>query len=267
MFQPSDNPVKIDAALEQKIKDAPSSEVIAQLLKDAYVAQNLAQGDPFDATFLTPTALAENFPQPKRFARKVDGQIFEGNSELEVERAIADYMRTKIAQPETRTEVARDDKGRFTAEQGPENAVAKAELELRFKRGDISTEEYLTQSGAIENYLAQQGIPLSDLKATVAEKQEVKMYEQSWAQATEQFLNGAGSDWPGGPELMREAGERMQSMGLTDAADKTAALAQVWNSMKAEAQGLRKISEANSPEEIRDAAVALRGGDSSIWGR
>lgn len=83
----------------------------------------------------------------------------------------------------------------------------------------------------------------------------------------EHFLNGAGSNWPGGTELMREAGERLQSMGLTDAPDKVAALAQVWNSIKADSHGLKKISEARTPEEIRDAAVEYRGGNSSIWRR
>jgi hypothetical protein len=268
---PQDNPTKIDRDLEDAIRNAPSAEHVAQLLREAAVAQGLAQTDPLNSEIYTPTAQAER-PQPQRFAKRFDGKIFEEDSELAVERAIGDYMRTKMAQPEARTEIpARDEQGRFVspADQGKadENAFAKAELELRFKRGEISTEEYLTQSGAIASYLEKQGIPLEDLKVTVQEKQQEKMHEQSWADGVAEFLSGDGRDWPGGPELMEEAGRRIVALGLTNAPDKVAALAQVWNSIKADSRGLKNISEARTPEEIRDAAIAMRGGDSSIWGR
>jgi hypothetical protein len=280
-YTPENNPVKIDAELEEKIRTAPSAEHIAQYLRDAYVAQNLAQADEFNPTHFTPTKIAEN-PQAQRFAKRVDGQIFEGNSEPEVDRAIADYMRSKMAQPETRTEVARDDKGRFTAEQGPENVVAKVDLELRFKRGEISTAEYLEQSGAMAEYLEKQGVPLEALKTVVEEKQ-TQRYEQSWQSATEEFLNSPeGRTWPGGQQNLKRAGELIQQMGATDAEDKVAALVAAYRHMKEndmlavnpdlvakqrEQEALKKISEASSPDEIRQFAVEYRGGNSSIWGR
>jgi hypothetical protein len=69
--------------------------------------------------------------------------------------------------------------GRFTRADDP---IAKVELDLKFKRGEISTAEYLEQSGAIDSYLESQGIPLVDLQASVAEKQNQRI-AQSWEQA------------------------------------------------------------------------------------
>jgi hypothetical protein len=272
-YGPNDNPTKISKELQDKILSAPSAEHIAQYLREAAVKQGLAQTDEFNPEHYTPTARAEA-PQPQRFAETltVDGQkyILESDSEHGLaQKEIEFYRSLQHQQTTTTTEVARDDKGRFRADhrRADENAFQRAELELKFKRGEISTEEYLTESGAIESYLEQQGVPLDELRTTVQEKRQVKMHAQSWAEAVENFKNGPGADWPGGPELLKEAGNRLIALGLENAPDKVAALTQVWNSIKSENEGLKKIEEAHTPEQIRDAAVAMRGGDSSIWGR
>src|ERR1700691_147235 len=276
-YTPENNPVKIDAALEEKIRTAPSAEHIAQYLREAYVEQNLAQTDEFNPEHFTPQKLAES--APTRFAKRVDGQIFEANSEQEVDRAIADYMRSKIAQPEARTEVTRDDKGRFTTERAQgradENAVAKVELDLKFKRDQISTEEYLTQSGAIESYLEQQGIPLDILKEVAAERSDTRLV-QSWQETTTEFLRSAGADWPGGGREnvnLKRIGDIIQQQGWVDEPDKVGVLAAAYQHLKqngmldtSHIDAERRLREARTPEEIRDAAVALRGGDSTIWG-
>ena len=58
--------------------------------------------------------------------------------------------------------------------------------------------EYLQESGAIDEYLENAGVPLEELKNAVEDK-HTEQFTQSWASATEEFLHSpAGADWPGG---------------------------------------------------------------------
>ncbi len=284
-YTPENSAIKMTPELEAALSSASGPEMMKDILHQAAIEQALVVPDAFDASNLIPTAKA-TAAQPQRFAKRFDGRIFEGSSELEIEKNIGDYMRAKMAQPEARTEVpARDEQGRFVspADQGraDENAFAKAELELKFKRGEISTEEYLTQSGAIASYLEEQGIPLEELKATVEEKQSTR-FEQSWQDATKEFFNSAeGRNWPGGQENLQKVGEIIQQQGWENAEDKAAALIAAARYLREndllavnpELERERRIREAKSPEELRIALEArsaddrrIAGGSSSIFG-
>jgi hypothetical protein len=277
---PNDNPLQVSEAIAKKVREARSADEVAQIFRDAYVEQGLATNNDYDPSIYTPTARSEQ-PTPTRYAKTltVDGTkyVLESDSEQGlVQKEIAFYR--SLQTQTTATEVARDDQGRFTTERAQgradENLVAKAELELKFKRGEISTEEFLAQSGAIESYLEQQGIPLDTLKEVAQERQDTRIL-QSWQDATNEFLNGAGSDWPGGDANLKRIGQIIQEQGWEDTPDKVSALVAAYRHMQennlvatnTEAQALRRMQEARTPEELRDATISYRGGDSSIFGR
>lgn len=175
---------------------------------------------------------------PKTFTQKetIGGKefTFEAASELELANQVASAYRVAYGiqptneRPEV-VETAPDPAA--VAAKAAEDAAAKAELELKFKRGEISTAEYLEQSGAISEFLTKNGVSIDALKATVDSNQTAQ-YEKSWAQATEEFLHGPGSDWPGGERNREQLGMRIAAMGLTDAKDKVAALNAAYNEMK-----------------------------------
>lgn len=278
-FTPENSSIKSTPELEEALRTA-SFEEIKSIMSRAAVEQGLVTPDKYDPNILLPT---EQAPQPHRFAKSVTvnsvKKTFEGNSELEVMQAETEFYRQQMQQPTTtKTEPARDERGRFTspADQGrtDENVFAKAELELRFKRGEISTSDYLEQSGAMEQYLAKQGIPLEELRASVQEKQGERTV-QSWQDATNEFLNSPeGRTWPGGQENLKKVGELIQQMSAADAEDKVAALTAAYRYMKEndlvaanpELEAERRIREARTPEEVR-AAVSSLSGSSSLFSR
>jgi hypothetical protein len=280
-FTPENSSIRTDRSLEDAISKATSQAEIQAILRQAAVDQQLVVPDIYDPNILLATERA-TAPQPQRFAKTitVDGTKFvvEGTSESDLAQKEIEFYRAQMQPTTTRTEPARDENGRFTspADQGraEENAFAKAELELRFKRGEIGTSDYLEQSGAMADYLAKQGIPLEHLKEVVEEKQNTR-YEQSWADATKEFLNSPeGRDWPGGQENMKKVGELVQQMGATDAEDKVSALTAAYRYMQEndllksnpELEIEQRIRGARTREELRDATSSFSG-SSSIFGR
>jgi hypothetical protein len=295
-YTPDMNPTRISKELQTKIENAPSMEHIAEYLRQAAVEQNLAQADPYNPEILTPTARAET-PQPQRFGKTVvvngTKHVLDADSESELAQKEIEVYRSLMQPTTARTEVAREENaGRFisTADQSKadENAFQRSEAELAFRRGELSVNDYLEKSGAIAGYFERQGIPLEELKATVQEKQ-TQRYEQSWQDATKEFLNSPeGRTWPGGQENLQRIGELIQQMGHGNAQDKVAALVQAYSVMKEknlvapnpelvakqrEEERLKKIAEARSPEELRmllevrsEDERRLAGG-SSIFGR
>jgi hypothetical protein len=279
---PNDNPLQVSEAIAEKVRNGRSADEVAQIFRDAYVEQGLATNNDYDPSIYTPTTRSEQ-PTPTRYAKTITvdnvKHLIESDSEQGLVQREIEFYRSLQQPTPTRTEVARDaDTGRFTTERAQgradENLVAKAELELKFKRGEIDTATFLAQSGAIENYLEQQGIPLDTLKEVAQERQDTRIV-QSWQEATQEFLNSPeGRTWPGGQENLKRAGELIQQMGATDVEDKVLTLVKVYRYMREnellspnkEADALRRVAEARTPSELRDAAVALRGGNSTIWG-
>ena len=275
-FLPTDSAIKVDRNLEEKLKGASFEEIKAHLA-NAAVEQQLVVPDRYDNSVLIPTELAN--AAPKRFAKAitVNGQklIFEGESELDIERAIGHHFRAMQSAPIQETEQpARDaSTGRFTSSAEPSvSQETKDSLSLQLQLGQIDIATYLERSGAVTDYLEKAGVPMEELRSAVQEKSSQR-FEQSWEQATEAFLQGAGSDWPGGQENLSTANRLIVENGLMDQPS-AETLAAVWahmqkNGLAVESQEQKshnrsvetqqRIGEATSFEEIRQAGSSLFG--------
>lgn len=213
------------AAGEKKQVDATAAEVAAQTAAEKLAAEKLAAEVVVETPFKrTETVGGRDFE-------------FEASTELELERMInnalkvAYVLRQDVAEPVVPAvdpTVAQAAAVKAAADE----AVAKVELEQKFRLGEISPAEYIERSGAMRDYLASQGVPLESLKAAV-ERNADDAEAQSWADAVPAFLNGpAGSDWPGGDRNLQLINDKIISLGLVDAKDKVAAFAQAWEVMK-----------------------------------
>jgi len=134
--------------------------------------------------------------------------------------------------------------------------VAKADLDRRFKAGEISAADYIEQSGALRDYLDKQGIPLDALRASVEQSQGTA-YEQSWAQATETFLRSpAGATWPGDDRNRELMGMKIIELGLVDAPDKATALAQAFGELRRTNMLFQPVAEDPAAAEAARVAAA-----------
>lgn len=236
--------ITVNDELNQAVNSALSPEAI----RAAIIAEATKQGDAAtqealakaatDQAAAVAAAAAKTAADATGFSRveTIGGREFnfEASNELELERMVANAYRvayaiqpTEVAAPVVPVDPAIAQKAAEDA------AAAKADLELKFKRGDISASDYIEQSGAMDEYLTKKGIPVDALKDVVEQRQNSKV-EQSWADATAAFLQSpSGADWPGGARNLEVIGLKIQSLNLVDATDKVAALAQAYASMKA----------------------------------
>lgn len=202
--------------------DAPAAEYLHdwEIAHDYRVRDSGTSG----VTYVTDKAVKfEQSPQavkPQVSAKLPDGTTFTGTSE-EVAAAVgAQLARNADARRQQQhDDPARDSRtGRFTADQGRNDetealrVAEAAELELKFKRGEIPAAEYIAQSGVMDQYLASRGI---DVKAHQAQQQAAQKDVQGWVDATAQF-KARHTDWPGGEALMNAMVERMDKLGLTE---------------------------------------------------
>lgn len=142
------------------------------------------------------------------------------------------------------------------ADKAAADAAAKTELELKFKRGEITASDYIEQSGALAAYLEKQGVPIADLKKAV-ESNKGKDYENSWQEASAEFVKtSAGADWPGGEKNLEILGLKIVALGLSEATDKVAALAQAYADMKRTGMIFPVTSDATLTPEQQAAAKA-----------
>jgi hypothetical protein len=272
-FLPEQSAIKVDAELEAALKNA-SHDQIKSIMADAAVRQGLATRDFYDPSIILPT---EGTAAPQKFARAVviNGvkHVVEANSPVELEKAEAALYRQALTP--TETQQPRDSVGKFVSQEdanktAQDELFRRSELELRFKRGELSAADYLEQSGAIETFLANQGISIEDLQATTEEKQATKI-RQSWEEATEAFLNSPeGQDWPGGQDNLTRIGNLLQKMDATEEPSvENLAIAYKWlrdnNQLvpNPETETQSKIANARTPQEIREA---LGRGSSSLFG-
>jgi hypothetical protein len=266
---------KFSPAFQAKLDACTNPEQIKELMHQEELSRGLIKLD-WDESFRIPVET----PQPTGLARSVTiaGKSFviEGKTELELEQNQTALYRRVFAEPAAGTEQPRDPaSGQFRATADQEraaaasvDAAAKVELDLKFKRGEISAAEYIEQSGAVKDYLAKEGVSIDALKTAVDQTQTAS-YEQSWAQATEQFL--ASSDWPGGTENQKRLGETLIAMGATkEPSVKT--LRRAYDHLKknnllvenAELTREKRLAEAKTPAEIRE--ILDYRGPSGIWG-
>ena len=193
-MQPQDSPIKLTPEQENHINGLASVEQISAYLRQCAVDQGLVK--QIDPTF-APDLLVDAAPgtAPKAFARTVviQGQkfILEGGSEAELDRREIEARRVA----ETNDQPARDANGRFVktadAEQ-QQQTVDKVELELKFRRGELTAAEFIEQSGAIKDALDEMGV------SEILEERQGQKEIQSWQDATEKFLrseDGGGLAW------------------------------------------------------------------------
>jgi hypothetical protein len=271
-FSPNDSRIKVTRSLEDSIAEATNIEQMKVILREEALRTNLIVPDAINSSVLHEVDVAA----PRRFAKTVEiggiKKTFEGDSELEVEREYGAFLKETFSQPVDTTEQPRNERGQFVAEQAKLDEAAQAELlrrseiELRFKRGEIDSATMLRETGAIKQYLNDQGIDMAALQDASASK-----LRQSWEAATEEFQQTEeGRRWPGGQSNFKTLGEVLISMGAADQPNseniRLAAEYLRENDMLEESPEVAagdKIKSANSVEEIREAL----GRSSSFFGR
>jgi hypothetical protein len=265
---PANSSITTDAEFEKAVMNASFEEVKA-LMQQRSVDQGLVRRDIYD-----PNVLHEVEPGAQTAYAKtvtingVDHQV-SGTTEAEMLRSESALFQGLFEKTATAAVAApaRDESGRFVAAD-PAEVAAKSELLLKFQLGQIDAATYLEQSGAITEYLEKAGVPLAELQAAVQDKSSQRI-EQSWAAATQEFLNtDEGSIWVGGEANKNKLGEVLIAMGAADAPNaeniRLAAKYLRENNMLVENPELaqhQRIEGAKSREELD---IAL-GRSSSLW--
>jgi hypothetical protein len=260
-FGTPDSAIRMTPALEKEISEALPDQ-IKSIMARAAIEQSLVTADSYNPSILIPTALADHAPQ--KFSKYVTinntKYLLEGGSPEELANAETSLYEQVLGQGDNGQ--ARDAQGRFVHEQTPEEKAAgeleaskRADLELAWKRGDITTEQYLEKSGAINTYLTEHGMN-PDALATVSDA----IYQNTWAAATEAFLNSPqGESWPGGQTNMELMGRILEENNMTEPTVENLSAAFQYASENGllvenpETAAHHAISEANSVEDIRTA--------------
>jgi hypothetical protein len=274
---PSSLGEKLPADIERAIAEAPSGDVIKKILADYAIASGHAKPDEMNPSILLPVEQPAG-PETATATVNINGvqKTFTGKDAADLDRQQIAYFRSL----ETAQAAPRDEKGRFTADQGKrderETQLSEAEaaklirrnaLEIEFRMGRLSAADYLAQTGAIEEHLEKQGVSIEVLKAQTAERVEAANYQQSWADATSEFLRSpAGADWKPSEDAKVRIGSIIERLGQAnpdiEKENKVEVLAHAWGIMKRNDAQTKAIESAISVEEIR---AAVRG--SSLFNR
>lgn len=283
---------KLPASIEERISHAQRGDDISEIIKQYWVEQGRLTRDN------DPSILHEVLtPQPRSFAKTIivngEKHVIEAATEAGLQQAELDFFRTQFQPqeqqtqptPQRQTTQPRGDDGRFVSteeqaeiEQSAIAAANRTDLELRFKRGEISTEDYLAASGAVENHLKNvYGVDPSAL-ARIGEQQFV----QDWQSATAAFVQNH-QDWIGGAKNTEILGELMLKAGYDDTPDKLAALESAYQFAvehdllvsNPELDYQAELSEAVSREDVdrihqkyaSALGVRTNAGGSNFWGR
>jgi hypothetical protein len=271
-FTPQDSALKLNKEQEDHVASLASTEDIKAYLASVAAGEQgtapIVQRDRYSPDVLIELPAGDP-ARAKAYGKtlNLNGQkiIIEAESETALlakeNQVMRDFFAGQPAVTQPDDEPARDPAtGRFVEPTRVHDPAAKVELELKFKRGEISAAEYLNQSGAIEEYLESTGVPIQQLRS--------QAFTQSWADATTEFLNGSvGGSWPGGRENMETLARVCEEQNLVDATDKVAALAQAYQYMvdndlivanpKTELE--EKIASARSSNEVREALDSAMG--------
>jgi hypothetical protein len=243
---------------EKEISEMTNPESMKAKFREYAENRGLIFRDAFDSNVIHEV---ENYPeQSAKLARSVliNGRetLVSADSPLELERKVGDAYRCAQAACEEELETTQQT---IAAEPTAEEIQAAVDLELKFKRGEISASQYIEQSGAVKDYLEDQGIAMTDLQEVAQQKQGERL-QQSWSSAVEEFLNSPeGSAWPGGPNL-QVIQNLLSANHLEDAEDKVGALKACFaymteNGMVQENKELTtrtRLEDATSVDEIRE---------------
>lgn len=132
---------------------------------------------------------------------------FEGDSEADIIRQV------KAATTAHEAKTAPEDK-KVETKSGVLTEDDKVAIELDYKMGKISTDEYLDKTGAFDSYLAKKGIKLDDLKEIVTEK-ITKSQNDLWNTAVADFL-ASNADWPANPQNEKIMQYTLASLNLKE---------------------------------------------------
>jgi hypothetical protein len=261
--------VTMTLELATAIQNAVSATDIKALIVAA-AEQELATRTQLDADQATATqaaadkvaadqAAADAIAQAnQKFARTevIGGREFhfEASTEGELDRQVLNAFKVayNVQQPAERAADAIDPAVAAAAAAAAEaDVLAKTELERKFRLGEITTKDYIEQSGAMNEFLANQGISVESLKNVVTKNQEDTVH-QSWVEASEVFRNTVGADWPGGEKNRALLGDKLAAMGLVDAEDKVDAMGKAWAAMKTTGA---YFEHGDEPAHVAAAAV------------
>lgn len=238
--------VVMNDTLAQAIQNAVSAEEVRSLLvaasekQQADGAQLAADQAAAEQARLDAAAKAAQdevnarAAQPVKRTVNIGGRMFEfeGADEAEVDRLELNAFKVAYVvhadQPVAAVSSAPDAAAEAAAAEA--EVAAKVELERKFRLGEISAADYIQQSGAMRSYLESEGISIASLKNTTQET-EAARYAASWTEAGKAFKDSY-PDWPGGDRNQELIGLKIIALGLTDAEDKVAALAQAYADMK-----------------------------------
>ena len=246
--------LKNDKKLDADINRATTFEDLRALLENATSRSGIADRDLVTGQFvrrdpLTPAAQTVA-PEDERITKTevIGGKEFTfTGTALEVEQQIGNAYRiaeavrpveqpvtprsVRAAQTKTQAEIERD-------------ICDRTELDLQFRRGQLTTAEYLDRTNAIGEFLESKGF---DVEAAAANQ-----FESDWAQSVQTFLRDTpeGQSWKGGQKNLAIIGNLILSHGLLDAADKVAALRTLAAEMAE--KGLMFDSDV-SPEQMIEA--------------
>lgn len=242
-------PVEMNEELQKAVAAATSPEAIRAAILAEAEKQAAAKADVEAQKTAAEKAAADKLAEEQRVAAAaqtfkrsvvIAGREFEfeASSELELSQMIvnayqlADQIRPETTAAQTTAQTVDPAvAAKAAADKAAADAAARADLELKFRRAEISVKEYLEKSGALDDYLAAQGVSIASLKQTVEATQSTA-YEKSWADATTEFLKDPTNDWPGGDQNREILGMKLAAMNLTEAEDKVGALRAAYAEMK-----------------------------------
>jgi hypothetical protein len=266
-FTPENSRLKLTAAEEAKTKEMGHAELL-EYLHTLSVDKNLVQRDRFSPDVLLPVEQKQEPVQlVKTFAINGKSYSITGETVDELTAKELDIHRAVLSgnPPEETRVVSRDERGRFTStaetqEDAAMRAANEAEYRLKMQRGEISVEDYIRETSALDNYLKENfGLD----KQAIADKHEI----DSWAAATQTFLK-KNPEWVGGQSNMEKCAELLEANPqLLESGDKVAALEAVYEYMKQndlmaknpDIENHRSIAGLKSYDEIQAAARRVAG--------
>jgi hypothetical protein len=250
---PKDSPITLSAEQENHVGTLETTEEITRYMKQLALEQGLIRPLNEGSQILVDVPQSAR-PQQVTKTITVNGETkrFTGATEAEVDAAQIAFFRTLNSQqrphdPATGQFVSPADQGKRDKDAAVRTAAA-ADLELRWKRGEISGSEYLEKSGAMETYLANRGLDVESLKAAAEEKRADAQVVQSWDEATKQFIKN-NPDWPGGENLKTAMAYKLAELGLTGEPS-VESLERAYNALAMETE-MAKANTASEMDAIR----------------
>jgi hypothetical protein len=211
--------IKPDGAYLNDLREARSAQALADAARTLRErAQGLAY-NPSSGQYEVITPAASTTEREFTRTEVIGGRefTFTGPSQSALEASIEG---AKAAAAEFEAAPARGDDGRFVSQndeptdaERQQELYERTQLEIEYKRGSLSTAEFLQKSHAIEDYLASQGVDLDTLREAT-QAVSAGAFENSWMEATEKFLQD--SDWPGTARNQKIIQQYLVSMNLAD---------------------------------------------------